>query len=86
MSQRAVSSHCKDFRLSLKPKTPQSQYRAIFFIVDPESYRVRQTVLVDSQGNINDMTFKDAEYDVPVAESTFRFKPPKGTRIVDTNQ
>ncbi|MDX2023148.1 MAG: outer membrane lipoprotein chaperone LolA [Deltaproteobacteria bacterium] len=72
-----------DYRLSLKPKQPQSSYKAIYFIVDPASFQVRETVLVDSQGNINDVTFKDMAFNTKVADAIFVWKPPAGVRVID---
>jgi outer membrane lipoprotein carrier protein len=72
-----------DYRLSLKPKQPQSTYKAIYFIVDPSTFQVRETVLVDSQGNINDVTFKDMVFNTSVADSLFSWKPPAGVRVID---
>ena len=72
-----------DYRLSLKPKQPQSTYKAIYFIVDPKSFQVRQTVLVDSQGNINDVTFKDMVFNTKVADGVFQWKPPAGVRVIN---
>ena len=35
----------QDHRLALKPKKPQSTYKAIYLVVDPKTYLVRQSVL-----------------------------------------
>jgi outer membrane lipoprotein carrier protein len=72
-----------DYRLSLKPKQPQSTYKAIYFVVDPASFQVRETVLVDSQGNVNDVTFKDMVFNLKVADTLFQWKPPAGVRVID---
>ncbi|MCG5052162.1 MAG: outer membrane lipoprotein chaperone LolA [Myxococcales bacterium] len=75
-----------DYRLSLKPKQAQSSYKAIFFIVDPQSFHVRQTVLVDSQGNINDVTFKDMVRNPKLSDATFQWKAPAGVRVIDAGK
>jgi len=72
-----------DYRLSLKPKEPQSQYKAIYFIVDPQTFEVRQTILVDAQGNINDVTFENPKRNLKVSKAMFGWRPPKGVRVVD---
>ncbi len=72
-----------DYRLSLKPKQAQSSYKAIYFIVDPETFHVRQTVLIDSQGNINDVTFTNMQMNSKLADATFQWKPPAGVRVID---
>ena len=45
--------------LSLSPKTPQAQVKSILFVVDPHDYDVRESVITDAQGNINDLVFAD---------------------------
>jgi outer membrane lipoprotein carrier protein len=74
----------EDIRLSLKPKKPQAQYKSIYFIVDPATFRVRQTVLVDAQGNINDITFSNEKLNPKLPDATFKWTPPKTVRVVDT--
>ncbi|MDZ4695320.1 MAG: outer membrane lipoprotein chaperone LolA [Deltaproteobacteria bacterium] len=73
----------EDYRLSLRPRVPQSQYKSIYFIVDPTTFHVRQSVLVDAQGNINDITFKDAKVNPKLLDTTFEWKPPQGVRVID---
>lgn len=73
----------QDHRLSLRPREPQSQYKSIYFIVDPETFHVRQSVLVDAQGNINDITFSDYKVNPRLADSVFDWKPPSGVRVID---
>ncbi len=73
----------EDYRLSLRPRVPQSQYKSIYFIVDPTTFHVRQSVLVDAQGNINDITFKDAKVNPKLVDTVFDWKPPAGVRVID---
>ena len=75
-----------DFRLALTPKQPQSAYKSILFIVDPKEFLVRESVLVDAQGNTNHFMFDGLEVNAKVADALFRWTPPAGVRIVDTNQ
>src|SRR5205814_1308004 len=48
-----------DYKLSLAPKQPQATYKSILFVVDPKSFYVTESVLVNAQGDINDITFSD---------------------------
>jgi len=73
----------EDYRLSLRPRVPQSQYKSIYFIVDPSSFAVKQSVLVDAQGNINDITFKEPKVNPKLLDPTFEWKPPAGVRVID---
>jgi len=75
-----------DHRLALSPKRPQSAYKAILFVVDPKEFLVRETVLVDSQGNTNHFIFDDLEVNAKVPDSLFKWTPPPGVRVVDTGQ
>jgi outer membrane lipoprotein carrier protein len=75
-----------DYRLALAPKQPQSTYKSILFVVDPKEFLVRESVLVDSQGNTNHFTFDDLEVNGKVPDSAFKWTPPGGVRVVDTGQ
>lgn len=75
-----------DIRLSLSPKQPQSAYKSIIFVVDPKEYLVRESVLVDAQGNTNHFVFDDLQVNVKMADSLFRWSPPSGVRVVDTDR
>jgi periplasmic chaperone LolA len=75
-----------DFRLALSPKQPQSAYKSILFVVDPKEFLVRESVLVDSQGNTNHFIFDRLEVNGKVADSVFKWTPPAGVRVVDTGQ
>ena len=70
--------------LSLSPKTPQAQVKTILFIVDPRTFDVRESVITDAQGNVNDLVFADIRVNTKVPEAVFHFTPPAGTRVIDT--
>ena len=74
----------RDYILSLRPRQAQSQVKEITFVVDPDSFLVRESVLLDGQGNTNDMLFSDIKIGSGVPDSTFRWSPPAGTRVIDT--
>ena len=69
--------------LSLHPRQAQPQVKEITFVVDPETFLVRESVLVDGQGNVNDMLFSDIKINSGVPDATFRWSPPAGTRVID---
>lgn len=75
-----------DYRLALTPKQPQSSYKSILFVVDPKEFLVRETLLVDPQGNTNHFVFDDLQVDAKVPETLFKWSPPAGVRVVDTSQ
>ncbi|HEY0709450.1 MAG TPA: outer membrane lipoprotein carrier protein LolA [Polyangia bacterium] len=72
-----------DHRLSLKPKKAQSAYRSIYFVVDPKTFMVRQSVLINAQGDINAISFADIALNTKLADDLFRWSPPAGTRVID---
>jgi outer membrane lipoprotein carrier protein len=72
-----------DHRLLLKPKRAQSTYRSIYFVVDPHTYLVRQSVLINAQGDINAITFSDVRLNTKISDDTFRWTAPPGTREID---
>lgn len=74
----------KDYVLRLSPRTPQAQIKILVFVVDPEAFHVRESVLIDSQGNVNDMVFSDVKVNGKIGDETFRWAPPAGARVIDT--
>jgi len=85
-SSRAGVGKPRDYLLSLHPRQAQAQVKEITFVVDPESFLVRESVLVDGQGNVNDMVFSDIKIGSGLPDSTFRWSPPAGTRVIDTGK
>ncbi len=75
-----------DYRLALSPKQPQSAYKSILFVVDAKEFLVRESVLVDAQGNTNHFVFEDLEVNGKVADAVFKWAPPTGVRVVDTGK
>jgi outer membrane lipoprotein carrier protein len=75
-----------DYVLSLSPKTPQAQVKTIQFVVDPRTFDVRESIITDAQGNVNDLTFADIRVNTRVPEALFHFTPPAGTRVIDTGK
>jgi len=76
----------RDYVLALSPRQPQAQVKSLLFVVDPDTFFVRETYIVDAQGNTNDILFTDVKINVRLPEGTFHFTPPAGVRVVDTNK
>jgi outer membrane lipoprotein carrier protein len=74
----------RDYVLTLSPKAPQAQVKTIVFVVDPATYDVRESVITDQQGNVNDLLFSDIRINTGVPDTTFRWAPPAGVRLIDT--
>jgi outer membrane lipoprotein carrier protein len=75
-----------DVVLSLRPKQPQTTYQSIVFVVDPKDYLVRESLLVDAQGNTNHFIFEDMKVNTKVEDERFKWSPPAGVRVVDTGK
>jgi len=67
--------------LSLTPKTPQAGFSALRFVVDMKSGQVKESTVIDAQGNENHMVFSAVQLDTKVDDSLFHFTPPKGVSI-----
>lgn len=76
----------RDYVLSLVPKAPQAHVKAIVFVVDPKTFDVRESVITDQSGNINDLLFSDIRVNTNVPDATFRWSPPSGVRVIDTGK
>ena len=73
----------QDHRLALKPKKPQSTYKAIYLVVDPKTFLVRQSVLVNTQGDVNAITFSEVVINSKLADSNFKWTAPAGIRVIE---
>jgi outer membrane lipoprotein carrier protein len=75
-----------DYLLSLSPKVAEPQVKSIVFVVDPKTFDVRESVITDGQGNLNDLTFADIKMGTRIPDGEFRFVPPAGVRVIDTSK
>ncbi|MES1208920.1 MAG: outer membrane lipoprotein carrier protein LolA, partial [Pseudomonadota bacterium] len=65
-------------------KVAEPQVKSLLFVVDPKTFDVRESVITDGQGNVNDLTFADIRTDTRLPDSDFRWSPPPGVRVIDT--
>jgi outer membrane lipoprotein carrier protein len=73
-----------DYLLTLAPKVAEPQVKTILFVVDPRTFDVRESVITDGQGNVNDLTFADIRMGTRIPDAEFHFTPPAGVRVIDT--
>jgi outer membrane lipoprotein carrier protein len=73
-----------DYVLALSPKAPQAQVKTILFVVDPKTFDVRESVITDQQGNVNDLLFSDIHTNTNLPDAQFKWSPPAGVRLIDT--
>jgi outer membrane lipoprotein carrier protein len=68
--------------LELRPKVKQSNYKSLTLRVDPKTFEIKQTELVDPLDNVSKVTFAGAVYEELNAKA-FKFTPPAGVRVQD---
>ena len=70
--------------LKLKPIKPTSHYAHILFVLKPQGQmaKVTETLVYDSLGNKNHYIFKNTKLNTRIQAKRFKFKPPKGVRVI----
>ena len=61
--------------LELTPKQPSAQYKQLFFVVDPANWRVKASIVVDSNGNTNQFDFFTPDVASAIKASWFQVAP-----------
>jgi outer membrane lipoprotein carrier protein len=68
-----------DHHLLLLPKDNNSVFARLILVVDPKTSRVKQSVVVDPTGNVNQFLFSELKFNVGkaggVAPATFQYTP-----------
>lgn len=76
-----------DLVLDLTPKTSSVQYKKLYLVVDPGTYRVKESIIIDGAGNTNHFRFFEPDFDAGVKDSWFEFnekdKAVKSYRVID---
>ena len=52
-------------------------------MVDPATFLVKESVLINAQGDINAFAFNDARVDSKIPDEVFKWTPPAGVRVVE---
>ena len=68
-----------DHHLELAPKTPSPVFAKLILVVDPNTFRVKQSIVVDPSGNVNQFIFTNVKYKGAAVDKDFNFTPPQGT-------
>lgn len=68
--------------LELRPRRATPHYDRLLFYVDPSTFQVRRTLIIDPQGNRNRFDFLRMRYNRGIPATRFRWNPPRGTRII----
>ncbi len=72
--------------LELTPKRADPRFQKIYFVVDPTTYAVKQSLVIDGAGDENRFDFKQLKANAGLADTLFDFKPPDGTEITQMGQ
>jgi outer membrane lipoprotein carrier protein len=74
-----------DYVLRLVPRRPSAQYKTLWLVVDPEDFRVKQSIVLEASGNTNHFRFFEPDTNRPVRDSWFEVDPNalRGYRIID---
>jgi outer membrane lipoprotein carrier protein len=67
--------------LELIPKKPESGFTKVYFVVNDETGGVQKSIVFDSAGNENRVTFSNMKANQNVPESRFKFDIPKGAQV-----
>lgn len=76
-----VFGDASDLHIALEPKEANSIFKRLILVVDPKSHRVKQSVVVDLNGNVNQFLYEDLKFNSGLKENVFAFEPPKGTHV-----
>ncbi|HVT46962.1 MAG TPA: outer membrane lipoprotein carrier protein LolA [Vicinamibacterales bacterium] len=80
-SQPDDPSPAGDVRVTLKPKTPQSDFVSLTLGVDARSLIWRTLVIVDDQGGVRTFTFTNLRENRGIPDRAFEFAIPRGVDI-----
>jgi outer membrane lipoprotein carrier protein len=69
--------------LILKPKQSESAYQFIVLAVNPETFEIRRTVVVDPVGDRSEIVFEKIRYAPIDNPEWFDWKPDEGVRVED---
>lgn len=72
----------KDFNIALTPKQRNSIFKKLVIVIDVKSYRVKESIVVDYEGNLNQFIFSSLKFNKAIAPSEFQFKAPAKTQVM----
>jgi outer membrane lipoprotein carrier protein len=70
-----------DHHLELTPRQGNTVFAKLILVVDPKSSRVKQSVVVDPSGNVNQFIYSNLKFNQSLGDKAFSFVPPKGTHV-----
>jgi len=79
---RIRSEQKERLELELIPLKSRAEFKMLVLEVDPKSFAVRASTVVDPLGNTNHILFKNLATNANLPLSGFQFSPPEGVRII----
>lgn len=70
-------------KFSLFPKEPTTQMVEGIIWVSPDTGHIKRAKIIDFYGNENDISFRSFSPENKIADSAFKFTPPKGIEVED---
>ena len=68
--------------LELTPKVPDPRFREVFFLLDPMTYAVRESLVIDPDGSENTVAFSEVKTNTGFSNDVFKIDYPKDTQIL----
>jgi outer membrane lipoprotein carrier protein len=68
--------------LELTPKTPDPRFQKVFFLLDPKTYAVRESIVVDPDGSENRVAFSQVKTNSGFGAEAFEISYPPETQII----
>ena len=72
--------------LELTPKKPDPRFQKVFFRIDPQTYAVLESIVVDPDGSENRMAFLDVKTNSGFGKEAFAIDQPADTQILRLDQ
>lgn len=69
--------------LELTPRRDQGHYKSLRLLVDRETYRVKESTVIDPVGNINRVVFEAVQTNQVLPDAGFRFRVPEGVKVIE---
>jgi len=67
--------------LELTPKVADPRFQKVFFLLDPKTYAVKETLVIDPDGSENRMTFTHTKTNSGLSNKVFELQPPADVKI-----
>ena len=68
-----------DYHLTLTPKKKSGIFKRIILVIDPENFRVKQSIIVDLQGNVNQFIYNKMVFNKKLSQKQ-PLRPPQQCR------